>query len=293
MPAKRKSEFRKIMKKYWTNGTAVLGTCLLIFFIIIAIFAPQIAGVNEMGNNYQIPRVSWSSKPIAPSAEHPFGVIGGRDVFYGVIWGTRTAFRLGLIITSFSALIGVIVGSISAYFGGWVDEILMRITDIFLSIPFLVAAMVMTTILGKGLDKVIIALIIFGWMSTARLIRGNILQAREEQYVLAAKALGQKDWKIIIKHILPNTIFPVVVQMSMRIGSYVITAAGLSFLGVGAEPGYADWGTILSYSRNWMTMLDQSWFAIVFPGTAMVLFVLAWNLVGDALRDIFDPRMRS
>ncbi|PZC53061.1 MULTISPECIES: ABC transporter permease [unclassified Mesotoga] len=293
MPAKRKSEFRKVMKKYWTNGTAVLGTCLLFFFIVIAIFAPQIAGVNEMGDNYQIPRASWSSKPIAPSAEHPFGVIGGRDVFYGVVWGTRTAFRLGLIITGFAALIGVIVGSISAYFGGWVDEILMRITDIFLSIPFLVAAMVMTTILGKGLDKVIIALIIFGWMSTARLIRGNILQAREEQYVLAAKALGQKDWVIIIKHILPNTIFPVVVQMSMRIGSYVITAAGLSFLGVGAEPGYADWGTILSFSRNWMTMLDQSWFAIVFPGTAMVLFVLAWNLVGDALRDIFDPRMRS
>jgi len=293
MPEKRKSEFRKVMKKYWTNGTAVLGTCLLFFFIIIAIFAPQIAGVNEMGDNYQIPRASWSSKPFAPTAEHPFGVIGGRDVFYGVVWGTRTAFRLGLIISSFAALIGVIVGSVSAYFGGWVDEILMRITDIFLSIPFLVAAMVMTTILGKGLDKVIIALIIFGWMSTARLIRGNILQAREEQYVLAAKALGQKDWVIILKHILPNTIFPVVVQMSMRIGSYVITAAGLSFLGVGAEPGYADWGTILSFSRNWMTMLDQSWFAIVFPGTAMVLFVLAWNLVGDALRDIFDPRMRS
>ena len=293
MAVKRKSEFRKITKKFWTNGTAVLGACLLMFFIVVAVFAPQIAGTNEMGNNYQIPRAAWSSRPIAPTAEHPFGVIGGRDVFYGVVWGTRTAFRLGLIITGFAALIGVIVGSISAYFGGWVDEILMRIVDIFLSIPFLVAAMVMTTILGKGLDKVIIALITFGWMSTARLIRGNILQAREEQYVMAAKALGQKDWIIILKHILPNTIFPVVVQMSMRIGSYVITAAGLSFLGVGAEPGYADWGTILSYSRNWMTMLDQSWFAIVFPGTAMVLFVLAWNLVGDALRDIFDPRMRS
>lgn len=292
MAIKRKSDFRKVMKKFWTNGTAVLGAVLLMAFITIAIFAPQIAGENER-NPYQIPRAAWTSKPIAPSAEHPFGVIGGRDVFYGVVWGTRTAFRLGLIIATSAALIGIIVGSIAAYFGGWVDEILMRIVDIFLSIPFLVAAMVMTTILGKGLDKVIIALIAFGWMSTARLIRGNILQAREEQYVLAAKALGQKDWIIILKHILPNTIFPVVIQMSMRMGSYVITAAGLSFLGVGAEAGYADWGTILSYSRNWMTMLDQSWFAIVFPGIAMVLFVLAWNLIGDALRDIFDPRMRS
>ncbi|OAA31317.1 peptide ABC transporter permease [Kosmotoga arenicorallina S304] len=299
--AKRKSDFRKMMKKFWKNQTAVLGAALLIMFIIIAIFAPQIvktfapkaAARAYAENPYQMPRVAWTSNPLPPSKDDPFGVIGGRDIFYGVIYGTRTAFKLGLTVAGLSALIGIFVGSISAYFGGWVDEILMRIVDIFMSIPFLVAAMVLTTILGKGLDKVMIALVVFGWMTTARLIRGNILQAREEQYVLAAKALGQKDWLIIIKHILPNTIFPVVIQMSMRMGSYVITAAGLSFLGVGAEPGYADWGTILSYSRNWMTMLDKAWFAIVFPGVAMVLFVLAWNLVGDALRDIFDPRMRS
>jgi len=290
--AQKISDFRKLSKKFLRNGTAILGIALLSFFIVIAIFAPFIAGENG-DNPYQIPRVSWSSKPIAPTAEHPFGVIGGRDIFYGVIWGTRTAFQLGLIIASCAAVIGILIGSVSAYFGGWVDEVLMRIVDIFMSTPFLVAAIILTTILGKGLDKVMMALIVFGWMSTARLIRGNILQAREEQYVLAAKALGQKNFIIIVKHIIPNTIFPVVVQMSMRIGSYVITAAGLSFLGIGAEPGYADWGTILSYSRNWMTMLDQSWFAIVFPGTAMVLFVLAWNLVGDALRDIFDPRLRN
>jgi len=290
---KRKSDFRKAMKKYWTNPTAVLGTCLLIFFVIVAIFAPQIAGVNEFGSNYQIPIVSWRAAPQPPSAEHPFGVIGGRSVFYGVVWGTRTAFRIGIIVSAISTLIGLVIGSIAAYFGGIVDEILMRITDVFMSIPFLIAAMVMTVILGKGLDNVMIALTVFGWMPTARLIRGNILQAKEEQYVLAAKALGQNSWVIIVKHLLPNTIFPVVVQVSMRMGSLVITAAALSFLGVGAEPGYADWGTILSYARDWMTVLDRSWFAIVYPGTAMVLFVLAWNLVGDALRDIFDPRLRG
>ncbi len=290
---KRKSDFRKAMKKYWTNPTAVLGTSLLIFFIVIAIFAPQIAGVNEFASNYQIPIVSWRAAPEAPSAENPFGVIGGRSVFYGVVWGTRTAFRIGIIVSAISAIIGLVIGSIAAYFGGLIDEILMRITDIFMSIPFLIAAMVMTVILGKGLDNVMIALTVFGWMPTARLIRGNILQAKEEQYVLAAKALGQNSWVIIVRHLLPNTIFPVVVQVSMRMGSLVITAAALSFLGVGAEPGYADWGTILSYARDWMTVLDRSWFAIVYPGTAMVLFVLAWNLVGDALRDIFDPRLRG
>jgi peptide/nickel transport system permease protein len=270
----------------------VLGTVLLIFFIIIAILAPVICPPQPGRDPFQIPMATWNAAPVAPSADHPFGIIGGRDIFYGVIWGTRSAFKIGLVVSLISALIGVIVGSISSYFGGWVDEILMRITDIFMSIPFLVAAMIMTTILGKGLGNVMIALIIFGWMRVARLIRGNILQAKSEQYVLAAKALGIADWKIIVKHILPNTIFPVIVQVSMRIGSLVITAAALSFLGVGAEPGYADWGTILSYSRNWMTELNKSWFAILYPGTAMVLFVLAWNLVGDGLRDTFDPKMK-
>jgi peptide/nickel transport system permease protein len=164
-------------------------------------------------------------------------------------------------------------------------------------VPFMLSAMVLTTILGTGLDKVMIAMIVFGWMGSARLIRGNILQAKNDQYVLAAKALGVSDSKIIVKHILPNTIFPVVIQASMRIGSMVITAAVLSFLGVGAPQGYADWGSILNYARNWMLGgtegAFQYWYTIVYPGTAMVLFVLAWNLVGDALRDIFDPKLRG
>jgi peptide/nickel transport system permease protein len=292
MASVKRTEARRMLKRYFKSPTNILGTVLLIFFIIIAVMAPVICPPKAGADPYKIPIATWSSAPQAPSADHPFGVIGGRDIFYGVVWGTRAAFNIGLVVSLLSAVIGVIVGSISAYFGGWVDEVMMRITDIFMSIPFLVAAMIMTTILGKGLDNVMIALVIFGWMRVARLIRGNILQAKSEQYVLAAKALGIGDGKIIFKHILPNTIFPVVVQISMRIGSLVITAASLSFLGVGAEPGYADWGTILSYSRNWMTQLDKSWFAIAYPGVAMILFVLAWNLVGDGLRDTFDPKMK-
>jgi len=172
----------------------------------------------------------------------------------------------------------------------------MRITDIFLAIPFLVAAMVLTTILGTGLDKVMIAMVAFSWMEPARLIRGNILQVKEEQFVLAAKALGVSDFSIILRHVLPNTIFPVLIQASMRMGSLVITAAALSFLGVGAPQGYADWGALLNYARNWMLGGQgealKYWYMTVFPGLAMVLFVLAWNLVGDTLRDAFDPRLR-
>jgi peptide/nickel transport system permease protein len=244
---------------------------------------------------YLIPNVTSSLQPIPPSPGHPFGVVNQKDIFYGVVWGTRTAFQIGLVVVLISTAVGLFIGSIAAYFGGWLEELLMRITDIFMSIPFMLAAMVLTTILGLGVRNMMIALIIFGWMVTARLIRGNILQAKNEQYVMAARALGVRDAAIIVKHILPNTIFPVLINATMRIGSMVITAAALSFLGLGAPQGYADWGSILSYSRDWLiggTNPGQYWFTILYPGIAMILFVMGWNLLGDALRDIFDPRMR-
>jgi len=291
-----RAETRRILKKLFSNVSAILGISLLVFFIIVAILAPFIAPPKPGRNPYLMPIVTWSSNPQPPSPKHPFGVAGKRDIFYGVIWGTRTAFRIGIIVTLISTLIGLVVGSISGYFGKLLDEVMMRITDIFLAVPFLVAAMVLTTILGTGLDKVMIAMIAFSWMYPARLIRGNILQVKEEQYVIAAKALGVRDFKIIIRHVLPNTIFPVLIQASMRMGSLVITASALSFLGVGAPQGYADWGALLNYARNWMLGGQgealKYWYMTVFPGTAMVLFVLSWNLVGDALRDVFDPRLK-
>ncbi|AFG34742.1 ABC transporter permease [Fervidobacterium pennivorans subsp. shakshaketiis] len=305
---KMNTEFRRVLRKILRNPSAVLGFSLLIFFILVAIFAPVIAKplnpmmLDEEGkpmkldNPYIMPIITWSSEPVPPSREHPFGMIQGRDIFYGVVWGTRTAFYIGLTVTILSTIFGIIIGSIAGYYGGWIDEILMRITDTFMSIPFLLAAMVLTTILGNGLDKVMIAMTVFGWMGAARLIRANILQVKEEQFVLAAKALGIKDFFIIIKHILPNTIFPVLIQASMRMGSLVITAAGLSFLGLGAPLGYADWGSMLNFTRNWILGTSGSaftyWYAVFYPGMAMVLFVLAWNLVGDALRDVFDPRLK-
>ncbi len=302
------TEFRRVLRKIFRNPSAILGFSLLIFFILVAIFAPVIAKpLNPMmlddegkpmklDNPYIMPIITWSSEPVPPSREHPFGMIQGRDIFYGVVWGTRTAFYIGLTVTILSTIFGIIIGSIAGYYGGWIDEILMRITDTFMSIPFLLAAMVLTTILGNGLDKVMIAMTVFGWMGAARLIRANILQVKEEQFVLAAKALGVKDFFIIIRHILPNTIFPVLIQASMRMGSLVITAAGLSFLGLGAPLGYADWGSMLNFTRNWILGTSGSaftyWYAVFYPGMAMVLFVLAWNLVGDALRDVFDPRLK-
>jgi len=289
-------ETRRIFRRLSSDTSAILGFALLIFFVIVAILAPFIAPPPPGRDPYIMPIVTWSSNPLPPSPEHPFGVAGKRDIFYGVVWGTRTAFRVGIIVTLISTALGLLIGSVAGYFGKLWDEILMRITDIFMAIPFLVAAMVLTTILGTGLDKVMMAMTVFSWMGPARLIRGNILQVKEEQFVLAAKALGVSDFSIIIRHVLPNTIFPVLIQASMRMGSLVITAAALSFLGVGAPQGYADWGALLNYARNWMLGGQgealKYWYMTVFPGAAMVLFVLAWNLVGDALRDAFDPRLR-
>ena len=289
-------ETRRIFRRLSSDTSAILGFALLIFFVIVAILAPFIASPPPGRDPYIMPIVTWSSNPLPPSPEHPFGVAGKRDIFYGVVWGTRTAFRVGIMVTLISTALGLLIGSVAGYFGKLWDEILMRITDIFMAIPFLVAAMVLTTILGTGLDKVMVAMTVFSWMGPARLIRGNILQVKEEQFVLAAKALGVSDFSIIIRHVLPNTIFPVLIQASMRMGSLVITAAALSFLGVGAPQGYADWGALLNYARNWKLGGQgealKYWYMTVFPGLAMVLFVLAWNLVGDTLRDAFDPRLR-
>ena len=307
----------RTIRKLFSNGSSLIGIVLLFIFIIIALFAPKIAPPLS-GDPYQIPRMSWDMVPQPPGFLMSDDMLnlytvmgteikwnkaicgtaeGGYDIFYGLIWGTRTAFKVGLIIVSATVIIGVLIGSISAYFGGWIDEILMRITDIFLAFPFLVAAMVLTTILGRGLDKVMIALITFGWMGYARLIRGSILAAKEETYVMAAKALGVKDIKIIWKHLLPNTIFTVMVQATMKIGSMVIVASALSFLGVGAPIGYADWGQMVSFARNWIIgspgHAGQYWFTVFYPGIFIVLFVLAWNLIGDTLRDILDPRLRG
>jgi peptide/nickel transport system permease protein len=236
---------------------------------------------------------------------HVFGVAsGGWDIYYGIVWGTRTAFIGGIIITFVTVLIGVIVGTLSAYYGGPVDTVLQRITEVFLAFPFLLAALTLASVLqpllggragvgGSGLITAGIAVVVFGWMGFARLIRGDILSVRERDYVTAARAVGVRDRRIMTRHIIPNAIFPTLVLASLTIGTNAITFAALSFLGLGAEQGFADWGQLLAFSRNWITTLDQHWYMVFFPAVALVLFVLGWNLVGDAVRDVLDPRTRQ
>ncbi|MCR4401409.1 MAG: ABC transporter permease [Firmicutes bacterium] len=289
-----------MVKKLVRNPLSMLGLMLLTGFVVVAVAAPWIAPTPERYRDepYRIPRYGWGSTPTPPSKEHPMGLTQGQyDIFYGVVWGTRTAFRVGIIVVGASCAVGIVVGAVSAYIGGRTDEIIMRVVDIFLSFPFLIAAVVITCVLGKGLDKVMIAMICFWWMGYARLLRGSILQVKEEEYVLAARAAGVSHAKIIMRHLLPNTIFPVLISASMDLGSVVVTAAGLSFLGLGAPEGYADWGQMISFSRNWLLGAPgeplKYWYTVLYPGMAIVLFVLAWNLIGDAFRDILDPKIQA
>jgi peptide/nickel transport system permease protein len=280
------------------NPVSITGMAIILAFVLIAALAPVLAPPENPATPYQIPRDGFMPQPQPPSPEHPFGTTEGQyDLFYGVVWGTRTAFRIGLIITGLTVLIGGTLGAVSAYAGGWVDEVLQRIVEIVLAFPFLLAALTLAAILApklhNGLLSAMIALIVFSWPSYARLIRGDVLAIKQRDFVVASQALGAPGWFTLIRHVIPNAMYSLLVVASLDIGTYVLTFAALSFLGLGAEPGYADWGQLLSFARNWIPDLSTYWYIVVFPGLALLLFVLGWNLVGDAFRDALDPKMRG
>ncbi|MBE0478162.1 ABC transporter permease [Candidatus Aerophobetes bacterium] len=276
---------------------SVIGLCIILVFVGIALLAPFICPPQHPHEPYRIPRYGYSMTPSPPSWEHPFGRTEGQyDIFYGVIWGTRTAFRIGFIVVGSILVIGIVAGSVSGYYGGIIDEIVMRIVDTFMSLPTLILAMALVTALGRNMDNVMLALIVVGWPAYARLMRGNILSVREQTYVEAARATGISDFGIIFKHVLPNAIYPLLIMASLDIGAMVLIAAALSFLGLGAPVGYADWGQMISFARNWIVGPPGNplayWYAVTIPGLFIVLFVLGWNLLGDAFRDILDPKIR-
>jgi peptide/nickel transport system permease protein len=280
------------------NPISVIGVLLVAFFAVVALFAPILAPPKIPSQPYLIPRNGFLAEPQPPSSQDPMGTTQGQyDIYYGVVWGTRTAFKVGLIVTGLTFLIGGIVGSVSGFVGGVIDEVIQRIVEIFLAFPFLLAALTLATVLGakihNGLITAMVALIAFGWPSYARLIRGDVLTVKERDYVLAARAVGAPGWRILLVHVIPNSIYSLLVVASLDIGAYVLTFAALSFLGLGAGEGYADWGQLLSYARNWIPTLNTHWWIVVYPGIALLLFVLGFNLFGDAFRDALDPTMQG
>jgi len=287
-----------ILNRLKNNPLSFLGLGLILLFLLTALLAPVLAPVPENSRDpYLIPQDGYTSDPSPPDQEHWFGTTEQQyDLYYGIIWGSRTAFRIGLTIVAISLSLGMIVGSLSGYYGGWLDEILMRFTDIILAFPSIVLAVVIVAILGPSLSNVVLAISLVVWPSYARLLRGDILSVKEHDFIMASRALGASDFRILFRRVLPNAIYPVLVMASLDIGSVVITAAALSFLGLGAPVGYADWGQLIALSRNWILGTPEQplafWHTVVIPGGAIFLFVLGWNLLGDAFRDILDPRQR-
>lgn len=293
----RLKEVKFSLSRIKKSPLSLAGLFLILVFVSIAIATPYFAPPKYLHEPYRIPRDGYSATPRPPSRTHLFGTTEGQyDIYYGVIWGTRTAFRVGFMVVGSIMIIGIILGSVSGYYGGVVDEIIMRTVDTFMSLPTLILAMALVSALGHSLDNVMKALIIVGWPPYARLIRGDILRVREEDYVEAARAVGCSDLTIIFKHILPNAIYPLLVMASLDVGAMVLTAAALSFLGLGAPIGYADWGQMISFARNWIVGPPGNplayWYAVTIPGLFILFFVLGWNLLGDAFRDILDPKLR-
>ena len=296
-PHPRIREFKFTLRRIFKNPSAIIGFSLLLCFSAVAVFAPYIAPPKYQHNPYQMPHKGYSQTPKPPSKAHIFGTTSGQyDIFYGAVWGTRTAFKIGIFVIGIAMIIGVALGIIAGYYGSIIDEIIMRIVDIIFAIPLLVLTMAIVVAFGRGLDNVMIALAMVKWRDYVRVMRSGILTLRELDYVQAAKVMGVSNFKIMLKHILPNGIYPVLVMASMDIGSMVIVAAFMSFIGLGAPKGYADWGQMVALARNYIVGPPDDplkyWHALAIPGICIILFVLSWNLIGDALRDAFDPKQR-
>jgi len=307
-------ELKFTLNRIKQSPISVIGFAILVFYIVLALAAPILAPPQPKSDPYMIPQDSFIFMPSPPSPKHIFGTTENQyDLWYGCIWGARTAFRIGIEVVIGGLAIGLVIGCIAGYYGGILDELMMRFTDIIFAFPGLVLAMAFymaipdtITIFRWGninwtmdimaLDKVLIALVLVGWPSYTRVIRGEILRVKTEDYIEASKAVGCSDFRVLVRHVVPNAIYPIVIMASLDIGAIVLTAAAMSFLGIGAPKGYADWGQLIALSRNWIYGDINNpfayWHVFLIPGIFIFTFVLGWNLLGDAFRDILDPTIR-
>jgi len=282
--------FYEYYKNFKKNKSAMTGFGIIIFLIFLAVFAPIITSYNptiqDLGNRLLPPM--WAD---GGSTQHILGTDDfGRDLFTRIIYGARISLMIGIISVGISMVVGVIMGSIAGYYGGKVDSIIMRIVDIMLSIPAILLAIVIVSVLGPSLYNAMIAIGIVGIPSFARLVRSSVLQEKVKEYVIASRINGSSNMRLIFKVILPNCMAPIIVQGTMGFASAVLEAAGLSFLSLGAQPPTPEWGAMLADSLQFI--MRAPWM-ITYPGLAIFLTVLGFNLVGDGLMDVLDPKMKD
>ena len=283
----RLKEFKLTFYLLNRNRLTMIALITVFLLVLVALLAPFIVPYKEQAFS----GVNPQEKLLPPSREHPFGTDElGRDIFSRVIYGTRISLETALAAVGLALLVGVPLGAIAGATGGVVDEIIMRITDVFLSFPPLLLAILIAAFLGPSLTNAMLAIAVAWWPWYTRLIRGQAVSMRERQFVRAARAIGTPHFKIVFGHIVPNTIAPVIIQASMDLGGVILTAASLSFLGLGAQPPTPEWGLMISTSRNYFL---NAWWYSIFPGLAIFITVLVFNLVGDGLREVLDPRTRK
>ena len=262
----------------------VAGLVLITVFALAAVFAPLLAPANPL-------KQDLAARLKSPMAAHWLGTDQlGRDVLSRMIFGARISLLVGVVVVGLAGSVGTVVGLIAGYSGGWLDEGLMRLTDVFFAFPALILAMAISGALGPSLTNAMIAIAVVSWPVYARLVRAQVLSLREREYVTAARSLGASTARIIWQHILPNTLAPLLVQASFDMGGAILAAAGLSFIGFGTQPPTPEWGVMISDGRNYIS--TQPWLSL-FPGLAILFTVAAFNLIGDGLRDAFDPRLRG
>ncbi len=283
----KRSSFKKFLRLLVRSRTAMIGFIILIFLLLVAIFQEQFATQDP---NKQ----SLRARMLPPAWEEngdPAYLLGtdqlGRDILSRMVYGTRISLFVGFAGVVISTVIGTVLGLISGYYGGIVDSIIMRIVDIFLAFPFLLLAITFVVTLGPSLQNLIFVLGFTGWVSYARLVRGQTLSGKEQEYIMAARALGASNARIIFKHILPNLLAPIIILSSMEIGLYIMTESSLTFLGMGVPSTIPTWGNMLATGRNY---LSNAWWLSTLPGLCIILTVLAFNFIGDWLRDALDPK---
>jgi peptide/nickel transport system permease protein len=285
--AVRFRRFTEVAREVLRNPTTLIGLIIIVALIGMALLAPVIAKPN-LPDPYQMPR-DWGALNQPPgTVGHPFGTTAtGGDVLYGVVWGSRTSLRMSIIVVGITMVVGTAIGSIAGFVGGKVDEVIMRIVDVFLAIPELIFALAIAAVLGASFGNIIFALAVVFWVKYARIIRGQIIHVKHNEYVDSARVIGDSRFNIYRKDVLPNSVTPVVVQATLDMGNIVLVGATLSFIGL-AEAGLAEWGVLVSEGQAGIS--SGRWWASTIPGAMVFLWALAFNLFGDGLRDVLDPR---
>lgn len=280
---KKQSEFVRVFKELRKNSTAMLGLCILLVEIILVILAPVIAP-------YDYTAMDIVAAQQGPSAAHWFGADElGRDIFSRVLYGGRYSISMGVLAVMISTTVGMTIGAVAGYFGGKVDNILMRLLDVIQSLPAMLLSIVLSAVLGPGYFNTILALSVNGMPASARMLRAQMMKVRGNEYIEAAQSINCSKFRIIVRHMIPNSFSPNIVQATMSIAHMIVMAASLSFIGLGVQPPTPEWGAMLTGARQFIRQCPHM---VIFPGLAIAVTVLAVNLMGDGLRDALDPKLK-